>query len=261
MKRFARLHVLVALFVTLTTACAGKLEGEVDGEPAPAMMSGAFAVGDVDQGSDEQTYAAALFLSVPGACDIGARAVAAAKREGESPDDLVDALQDVVDDTLPDDFWAIWGSVLVDDTGDLDGDENDVDELNGQMRVCHFTEPIDVDDFTAGDADRFCTFVNDGELGFLLADDENSLAMTGDVELAFFDLELLDECDEEDEDEEGECDFDVDAGDVKVDLRADACAGLADGLDAIVDECIDGDGNTCSNSIGTLFALTDVVSD
>jgi hypothetical protein len=221
-----------ASLVVACAGCLGGVQGEVDGEPTPAMQSGHFVV--MDAGDD--ILVTALLFSFPDSCETLAAwqearndavdrfnavvepqiiipGLPPAGDVSGAVDQLADDLEEADEEHLPDE--AQWMFVSIrDDEDDIEGEDYDIDR-DGRARfgLCRRDEQVDWHDALEGDRSSLadCFDAEDGTLQMGAFDADEGAAGRGDAEL---------------EEDDGD-----DAGDVTFDFSVAHCEEHEDAID------------------------------
>jgi hypothetical protein len=182
------------------------VSGELNGEPVGPVGSGYWFKVDVDSDIVVQV----VLRSYVNACEVDTEVLDGHVKATEeyqkdllqnlfNPDEAngryADALEEIDQDILPEDYWSTRIALEADDEDDVAGEIFDIDR-QGAIRICHQTDYNDYKDvFVDEDADgyrRECFLGEDGEIRIGMFEDRRSISGDGEAEM----VESLDTDDE-----------------------------------------------------------------
>jgi hypothetical protein len=228
--------IALALAPLGSLACSpGNLSGEVDGEDPPSFQS-AFTF-TANRLTDVDDHVAGIaFYTFPNACeqmtamaDVERKAIEDVFQADDLNDveGILDDVGDEQEERLPDDYWAAYALVGVEDEDDVQA-KHDINET-AQFLICHHTGPMDMpaEEFVRalepdylpiiGDDNRECFFAEDGEVRVSFYDANEAAIFKSELELAAV--------------EDGES-----AGDIEIGGTAARCPSFSDSTDRHIEK-------------------------
>lgn len=247
--------VLGALLLPTLNACAGSLEGEVDGDAVPPLLSGFWSEGDAGDLFQVSATASSVLDLCGSQTALTREMVEVVKTmadevdEDDDADDVYDDLRKASEEAweryLPEDFWTVSATILIKDEDDFVddydlGEDADIDLENpafAGVSVCHQEGFLELDDDGSND-NLTCFTGTDGELEVVAFDDKGSIEVVLETELAESD------------------DLEEDVGDIKASVHVGRCESLDDATKDLEDanedlrDALAGDDNPPSEGEG-----------
>jgi hypothetical protein len=214
--------ILCAIAPCFALACAGSVEGEVDGTALPPLLSGVWTESE----SGDFVNVSASATSMLDTCGTMIRLFEARTaavedmdvNDDDDPSDVIEELNKTLDEVdatvLPEDFWTVTVSMVAEDTDEMQGGSFDQDDFGKEggmlVVVCHQEGFPDRDSETGVDDNATCYISSESEAEVNSFDDKGGIDLKGEAELVAAD------------------DTDDDVGDITLSIRGSACAELDD---------------------------------
>jgi hypothetical protein len=183
--------------LVVTSGCAARFDGEIDGKPVPTFGSAAFGTSTTRAffGFGDRVHVVMAMLAPGDSCVDGGDLLKAERRlaaatSDEERQDRAEAVADLMNERFPEDSW--YGRLLITavDDDDLDDTEIDVSEQQEsaiqQFLLCQRSGDANAVDGNV-QLDDDCYTARDGDIDVTRTDDETALSLVSERGVEFVD--------------------------------------------------------------------------